>query len=215
LRSNLEFGAFLVYPPRPEDPYGHAIRNFILGLKEDRVLRGVSSSQHVAARMAQREDAAELRDFLAGAVLVPAPKSAPLTESGALWASFRIATALHERAIGASVAPIVLRTSAVRPSHLAEGPERPWPDQHRASLRVERDLPIGFNGRIAIVDDVVTRGSTLLGCAIAVGESYPEASVVGFAVARTLKREEAMPSDAVQPVIGRIDWRFGSITRSP
>jgi len=214
LPSDLDFGAFLVYPPRPDSRHGHEIRNFVLGLKEDRVVGGVSSSQHVARRLAERSDAAELRSFLADAVLVPAPKSAPLT-TGALWASLRIAQALHEHSVGRAVAAVIERVRPIPTSHLVGGSARAWPDQHLATLALRRELPIDFDGRLVIVDDVVTRGSTLLGCALALRESYPTANVVGFAAARTLKQEETMPSDAVQPILGTIEWTEGWINRSP
>ena len=35
-RSSLDFGSFLAYPPRPTTDGGRRIRNFVLGLKEDR-----------------------------------------------------------------------------------------------------------------------------------------------------------------------------------
>jgi hypothetical protein len=65
------------------------------------------------------------------------------------------------------------------------------------------------------VDDVVTRGSTLLGCALALRDVYPQAEVEGFAVARTLKRDERVPASAIQPVVGTIEWRPGWIERDP
>lgn len=212
--SSLRYGAFLVYPPAPVDGYGRAVKNFILGLKQDRVRGDVSSSQHVARRMRELPDGHELLQLLQDSILVPVPKSAPLT-AGALWASDRIAKALLGVGIGRDVTPLVERIRPVPTSHLAAGSERAWPDQHRESVGVIPHLPLGFAGRLVLVDDVVTRGSTLLGCALAIADVYPDAEVEAFAVARTLGREEQMPGNAIQPVIGTIDWRPGWIERDP
>lgn len=215
MRSSLRYGAFVVYPPAPLDDYGRDVRNFILGLKQDRSLRGgVSSSQHVARRMGELGGGHALIRFLQGALLVPAPKSAPLP-AGALWAPDRIAQALVRGGIGGEVVRLVERIEAVSTSHRSPGAERAWPDQHQRTVEVKRQLPVGFAGRMVVVDDVVTRGSTLLGCALAIREAYPEADVAGFAVARTLGREEPMPANAIQPVIGHIEWRPGWISRDP
>jgi len=148
------------------------------------------------------------------ALLVPVPKSAPLT-AGALWASDRIAKAMCHAGFGRDVAPLVERVRPVATSHLSAGSERAWPDQHRDSVTVGRDLPVGFAGRLVLVDDVVTRGSTLLSCALALLETYPQAEVTGFAVARTVKGEDELPESTVQPVLGTIDWRPGWIERTP
>lgn len=40
--------------------------------------------------------------------------------------------------------------------------------------------------RLVLVDDVVTRGATLLACASRLMEAYPSIPVTGFAVARTM-----------------------------
>lgn len=214
MRSSLRFGAFLVYPPAPVDDYGRAIKNFILGLKQDRVVGTVSSSQHVARRIGELGGGHALVRFLGDALLVPAPKSTPLT-AGALWATERIARALVDVGIGSAAVPLIERVEAVTTSHLSPGSDRPWPDQHQGTVEVKRALPVGFSGRLIVVDDVVTRGSTLLGCALAIREAYPEADLAGFAVARTLLREDPMPQNAIQPVIGDIEWRPGWISRDP
>lgn len=213
--SSLRYGAFLVYPPAPVDDYGRSIKNFILGLKQDRVLReGLSSSQHVARRMRDLGEGHALIRFLQDALLVPAPKSTPLT-AGTLWAPERIAHALVNVGIGREVVPLVDRVRPVNPSHLSSGSDRAWPDQHQGSIEVKRDLPLGFSGRMILVDDVVTRGSTLLGCALGLWDAYPDAEVCGFAVGRTLRRQEPMPTDAVQPVTGTVEWKPGWISREP
>jgi len=214
LPSSLEFGAFLVYPPNPVDACWRDVKNFILGLKQDRVRGDLSSSQYVARRMREELEEHELLALFEDALLVPVPKSAPLT-AGALWASDRIAKAMCHAGFGRDVAPLVERVRPVATSHLSAGSERAWPDQHRDSVTVGRDLPVGFAGRLVLVDDVVTRGSTLLSCALALLETYPQAEVTGFAVARTVKGGDELPESTVQPVLGTIDWRPGWIERTP
>jgi hypothetical protein len=60
---------------------------------------------------------------------------------------------------------------------------RPSPLEHFASLGPA--LPVGA-GRIILVDDVVTRGSTALGAAWRLLEAMPDVEVALFALARTV-----------------------------
>lgn len=125
----------------------------------------------------------------------------------------RIADALVARGFGSRVAPFVRRTKAVSQSSTSPGPRRLWPDQHYDSMAVEPTLdspPL-----VVLVDDVVTRGSTLLGAAARLAEAFPKAELRGFAVVRTKKRDEFF--DRIRdPRVGWIDWDPGNrIDRVP
>lgn len=132
-----------------------------------------------------------------------------------MWAAQRFANALVESRVALHTLPMLERRAAIRSSHKVVGPQRPWPDQHSASLTVRRLLPLGHAGKLVIVDDIITRGSTLMGCAMVLSAEYPDAEIMAFAAARTLKHDQALPEDPRQPTVGTITYRPGWIERQP
>jgi hypothetical protein len=66
----------------------------------------------------------------------------------------------------------------------------------------------------AYVDDVVTRGATLLGAASRLADALPAARVRAFAAIRTISNPEEFSSITAQ-VIGRIEYRDGETFRRP
>ena len=118
-------------------------------------------------------------------VLVPVPRSAP-RRGNALWPALELCEALREAGLGRSVETLLERVSAVPKSALIRrGTERPSPAVHAASLRaveVLLDAPT-----VTLVDDVITRGSTLLGCAAVLRAARPAVTVHAFAFLRRVE----------------------------
>lgn len=134
----------------------------------------------VGERAAER--AKTLRRYLDDdVVLIPAPRSSPINQ-GQLWPPMLICEALVENGLGAAVEPVLIRDVPVRKS--AGSSNRPSADEHYDSMRVDRGL--SAPGRIAVVDDVVTKGATLLAAASRVQQAYPDADVRVFAAVNTL-----------------------------
>jgi predicted amidophosphoribosyltransferase len=97
-------------------------------------------------------------------VLVPVPKSS-LMQAGSLWVPLRIATALAKRGVGSQVDSCLVRVTAVRKAAWSKPSEGPKPKDHIASLSVQRTVSRPPPREILLVDDIITRGSTLLwGC---------------------------------------------------
>jgi hypothetical protein len=146
------------------------------------------------------------------AVLVPMPRAGFLRK-GDLWPALRIAEALVDHGLASRVAPIIFRTRAVRRSSISPGSSRLWPDQHYDSMGVEPKLgkPPSL---VVLVDDVVTRGATLLGAAARLTEVFPAADLLGFAMVRTIKPTENLKS-IEDPRHGVITWKPGWIERDP
>lgn len=65
-----------------------------------------------------------------------------------------------------------------------------------------------------IVDDVVTRGATLLGAASRLSEAYPQASIRAFAAMRTVSNPDEF-REIRDPVMGKIVYRSGEAYRHP
>ena len=67
---------------------------------------------------------------------------------------------------------------------------------------------------IVIVDDIITRGSTLLGAANRLVEAFPNAKIRGFAAMRSISR----PTDftgVIDPCVGKIHMSNGNPYRNP
>lgn len=107
------------------------------------------------------------------------------------------------------------RHAAVPKSALVtKGTERPTPEQHAASMRCTSAQATPPTV-ITIVDDVVTRGSTLLGCAWVLAGRFPEATIRALAVVRTMSGIETIES-ILDPVDqGRIHLRSRLPRRDP
>lgn len=157
-----------------------------------------------AVRRLADEATPELRDILrADAVLVPCPSSA-LFKPGPLrplWVAFRICLAMRERGLGARVNAVLTRTEPVPKSAWAPAGQRPTPARHHASMSAEPSLEAPAH--IVLVDDVVTKGATLLGAAARLKDSFPASTITAFAMVRTLGLVPEI-AQIVDPCVGRI-----------
>jgi hypothetical protein len=215
LLSELPFAAFLSYDPHRSDELSRRSRSITYALKQDAAYgaTGRTYSEEVARRMTEEVPGSALDGFLdSEAVLVPMPRSG-LMRSGDLWPAFRIAEALVAHGFAASVSPVISRSGAVRRSSTAAGADRLWPDQHYDSMEVARTLG-AIPGLIVLVDDVITRGATLLGAASRLAEAFPDTELRGFAAVRTIGPGEVLERIA-NPVVGEITWKPGWISRDP
>jgi len=159
-------------------------------------------------------------------VLVPVPGSAPMQR--AHWVGERVAWCLREAGLAAQVWPLLQRRYAVRKSAFAAAGERPAVLEHYASFAVERAASSGMSvnrwRRVAdpcdnrltltLVDDVITRGRTLLAAAGRLHEAFPAAHVCAFAILRTLSRDETL-RQLFDPCEGEIRWVNGDARRIP
>ena len=178
--SELRFGPFLVYSPRGQSEISKRSKTVCLQIKQDTndmIARAI-------ARLASDFSRTGLSEVLGPDVtLVPAPRSTPLVE-GALWPGHRIASELVKAGLGREILPIVKRTAPVSKSATAAPGERPSVDEHLATLELE---PLLANpSRVAIVDDVITKGRTLLATATRLAERFPHADIRAFALVRTM-----------------------------
>lgn len=166
-----------------------------------------------ARRVRQEADAhAELTAFFrSDALLIPVPGNKP-RRAGSVPVAERLAAAFIRVGIGAAVWPGLKRVVAVRKSATAPGFERPTVGNHYRSLAVDTtDLN---PQRILLVDDVVTKGRTLLAAASRVQEAFPAARIHAFALVRTMGLEPEI-ARLVDPCVGQIRWQGGDAHRRP
>ena len=148
----------------------------------------------------------------ADVVLVPAPRSAPIRDATTLWPAQRICAQLVAGKLGKEVLPCLARTVAVPKSAFAASGERPDVSRHFETMAVEGALVRGK--RITVVDDIITKGATLLAAASRVQEAFPEAEVRAFALLRTMGLVEEIDK-IVDPCTGTVTLVRGEPFRVP
>jgi predicted amidophosphoribosyltransferase len=148
--------------------------------------------------------------FLSGDVLVPVPRSAP--KAGGAWPAAELARALVQAGVGSTMWPGLQRVFAVKKSATSAKGSRPSVARHYESFRLE---PLELRpASIVLVDDVITKGRTLLAAAARINEALPGAQVRAFALLRTL----GMISDLhrlLEPCRGQVRWMGGDARRIP
>lgn len=212
--SRVPFGSFLVYSPRGNTAVSIESKAVCRAIKEDRTrweppIRVIT---HTAGRLEERFDTTGLVSILGPQVaLVPAPKSG-LLMVGALWPAHRICEELVSRGLGGRIVPCLKRIEPVRKSATAAAADRPKAEEHFRTLAAERSLD-NPPRRIAVVDDVITRGATLIAAVSRVKEAFPEAEVAGFALVRTISVGDV--PQLVEPAVGEIEIIDGECYRRP
>jgi hypothetical protein len=208
-RPLLHFSACYVYSPRGVSPAAHGSRRL-----RERV-KGCDASWLARYAVRVREQAFEHRQFgdLFGpsVILIPVPRSMP-SSCETSWAAGQIALALLQQGLAAAVWTGLRRQCAVRKSATAPCIGRPTVAEHYESFVVDPSLRAP--GRIALVDDVVTRGRTLLAASMRMHERFPSAQLGAFALVRTLGLVPDI-EQLVDPCRGAITWTGRDARRDP
>lgn len=215
LRSSVPFASFLLYPGRGTADVSDVARNAKhvgMAMKLDRVSPepGTPMIRYAARRLRQNFPAEQRLAFLGpDVVLVPAPGSS-LRKPDTLWVPHRLCEALVAEGLGSRVLLALERHTAVPKSAFCSPGERPTVQKHHETIRAESTLPAP--ARLCIVDDIMTKGSTLLACASRLTEAFPGVDVVVFGMAKTMPfRAEHLRIDQPQTGIVRLN-RWGSTT---
>jgi len=152
-------------------------------------------------------------------VLVPVPRSRPIVP-GAVWTAERLAVELARLGLAGSVWSALYRCVPVRKSATSLAGDRPTVAEHYRSLAAGEPLdscgsdhPVS-PGRLLLVDDVVTKGRTLLAAAVRLRELYPATEVRAFALARTMGFVRGI-EHLVTPCEGTIWWNGDDARRQP
>lgn len=151
--------------------------------------------------------------FSSSDVLVPVPGSEPLDPLRDSVASL-LAQALVREGLAGARCDCIRRVWPVRKSATAAPRERPSVQRHYDSLAVEFTCVSGDPARLTLVDDVVTRGRTLLAAATRLHDAFPRARIQAFALLRTMGFAPRVDR-LLDPCIGEIAWRGGDARRNP
>lgn len=130
-----------------------------------------------------------------------------------LWVPMRIATALVKMGLGKEVVSCLVRDDPVPKAASSVPNERPTAIQHYESMSVQGLL--STPDEILLVDDVVTRGATLLGAANRLADVFPQTRIRAFATMRTISNPNEFEKVLV-PCVGTIELRgSGDTLRRP
>lgn len=181
LLSSLKFGAFLTYAPKKEEHKG-----FIQMVKQDKVLpnSGITICERIAKEVKQKLSSNKnFSSFFGNDVsLVPVPKSS-LMKPGMLWVSKRLAEEFSKLNMG-NILDCLERKTQVTKSSFSDPKNRPKPIDHYNSIIVKNGLE--EPKEILLIDDIITRGATLLGCASRLKEAFPNASIKAFVAVQSI-----------------------------
>jgi hypothetical protein len=149
--------------------------------------------------------------FAREAILVPVPGSAPSCR--ALWPAWQLAMALRQLGLARDVWLGLERRYPVRKSATALVGARPSVRQHYESFSVA-PAPNPLPNRIILVDDVITKGRTLLAAAARLRYELPHADIRAFALVRTMGFLSQLDR-LLAPCAGVVHWAGGDARREP
>lgn len=212
---HLEFGALLTYAPRGDSPEIRLSKDVMYVLKRDGFIgkSQILMSEWIAQTVQQKMSELPFASFFQpDTILIPTPKSS-LMRQGALWVPQRIATALVKIGIGKDVASCLVRAEPVRKAAFCVAEERPTALEHYKSMSVQGSL--SPPAEILLIDDVVTRGATLIGAANRLLDAFPQTRIRAFAAMRTISNPNEFEK-VYFPCVGTIDLsEWGETFRAP
>lgn len=200
--TEMEYASYLSYTPRPQSKEQRSSKDVTLMLKNNEMWSGtlLSTAEHIIWQMSKKVERLPLYDFFRNKpVLVPMPPSS-LQKPGSLWVPRCISSALVRHNLGTRVVECLARVSAVPKSAYSLPKERPRAVNHYDSLSVET---VHEADEILVVDDVITRGASMMGAVNRLAAAFPDAKIRGFAIMRTVSRPEEFKA-IEDPQIGSI-----------
>src|SRR5579859_349915 len=144
-------------------------------------------------------------------ILVPVPGSAR-SAAGTTTVAEHLAMAMAQAGLGGGIWNGLRRIWPVRKSATASPGARPTVANHYDSFAVE--AATALPPRVVLVDDVITKGRTLLAAAARLQDAFPAAEIRAFAMLRTMGLVEGV-DHLLEPCVGEIRWSAGDAHRSP
>lgn len=212
--SELQFGSLLSYSPNgtsPGDIHSQGVRSL---LKADGFLQDppILMSQWVARQVRENIGSLPFASLFQHALLVPIPSSSLMRE-GTLWVPQRLSAALNAEGLGGQTVSCLVRTEAVPKAAFSTSRDRPTARRHYETLAVQGRLLEPES--ILMIDDIITRGATLLGAANRLAEAFPRARISAFVAMRTVSNPDEFRRE-YDPQMGVVRLREdGSTLRRP
>ena len=149
--------------------------------------------------------------FSVSDILVPVPGCASEAK-GRPWVAAQLASALVEQGLGRISWPGLRRIHAVRKSACALAGSRPSIERHYESFSLA--APLWKPDSLVLVDDIVTKGRTLMAAAARLQDRFPEARIRAFALVRTMGQVDGIDG-LLRPCRGEVRFRANEAYRNP
>ena len=206
--AGIAFASFYVYSPRGSGWLAEASRVLCARVKAGDSLWLPRLAADVYRASLQDRELASL--FARGGVLVPVPGSG--RTNGRPWIALQLALALSDVGFALPVWTALRRRYTVTKSATAAAAARPSVRQHYDSFIAT--LPVLPVCRIVLIDDVITKGRTLLAAAARLRSVSACVDVRAFALVRTVSFATQIER-TVEPCHGVIRWSGGDARREP
>jgi Phosphoribosyl transferase domain len=211
LRSEfrLQFAACYVYSPKGQSDVSERSRQLCARVKSGSrkwLKHYATNIQHEAAKNGR------FQGYFEDTLLIPIPDYRPANQTS-LWVARRLAIELQLAGLGAEVWTGLHRVSSVERSSSAWMWERPTVEQHYRSFAV---IPLTgpHPKQIVLIDDVITKGRTLMAAAMRLRERFPDTEIRAFALVRTMGFVPDV-TRVFDPCQGEIHWNGRDAYRSP
>ena len=209
LSSSLTFASCYIYAPRGAGVLAAGARLLCQRVKESDP-RWLPRYAGQVAELCARERAFG-RLFARDAWLVPVPGCSPACATST--AACRLAMAFHELGLAHEVWPGIARRIPVNRSATALLGKRPTVREHYESFAIGTTRGRSPH-RIVLIDDVITKGRTLLAAGARLRREFPRADVRAFALVRTLGYVGQIDR-LLAPCEGVVYWARGDARREP
>lgn len=199
--TDLKVASLLVYPKGKSAASNEARRFIRYDIKQARAGKIRKTVKKVLEEPAKKL----LEEFFNEPFsLVPMPGHTPRLKNS-LWVPEIICREMFKSGFGQEILPCLSRSTAVkRSSSSTQAEDRPTAIEHFETMDV--DSVMASTGRLVLVDDVVTRGATLIGAATRLKERFPNIDIFAFALARVSATDIETTADMLDPWIENIHF---------
>lgn len=185
--STIQFGSLFSYSPHGNSDSEMQSKKVMRSLKTDQFLVSnppILMSDFISDTIKKYLAILPFAHFLQiNPKLVPIPKSS-LMQPGTLWVPQRLANALIRNGFGKTVEECLKRVKPLPKSATSKAEDRPKAIEHYKSIEVQTIFP--ESEEILLIDDVVTRGATIVGAANKLHDAFPRAHIGAFAAMRAI-----------------------------
>lgn len=229
LLSSVRFTSFLAYSPHgpDEDPAARSSRKFVRALKNQGLYLGQPAIQLAVRRLVEESPGPIMDIFGSRTLLVPVPGSSPVPDAQQLaiplrgrrqdflWPARMLCTSLAAEGLSQGWDELLRRDQVVPRSSQSLPDQRARPARHFETISCSQARRRFGIERLVLVDDIITRGATLLGAASRLNEAFPDTEIVGFALVRTVSDPDDF-RQILDPVPGTVSLRpAGDTLRRP